>query len=120
MPSFGDPVDFEGIIFPPHAQEKMEERNVDMDGVTKTLYRPDRVYPGNKPGRRVAERDEPGGSMVRVVYVIEDAEEAMEKIWPEQAAAERRTREERGIQYEPHLAAVVVTVIRIKKRRRDR
>lgn len=108
---------FDEVLWSPHASEKMVERSIEAMEVADTLTFPHRLYPGNKPGRRVAERDRPDGSTIRVVYVIEDSNEAFDKIFPGDPATRRRRRAERSLQYEAHLAAVVVTVIRIRKRK---
>jgi hypothetical protein len=108
------PRDFAGVLIPLHAGEKMDERRVDNAQITRTIYNPHRLYPGNKPGRMVAERDdERGRFMVRVVYVVE----AEEKVRPGAAYKARRMSKEQGVEYIPRKTAVVVTVIRIKKRR---
>src|SRR5215211_9481996 len=112
----GNQRDFESIIYPSHAGEKMAERNVSSREVGETLRRPDRTYPGNKPDRIVAERDVEGDFTIRVVYVIEDEIGALNKVDPVRARIRRRIQSELGPEGESRPAAVVVTVIRIKRR----
>lgn len=120
MPSSDSSYDFDEVLWSDHAEEKMTERKVDEMEVVKTLTCPDRLYPGNRLGRWVAERDGPDESTVRVVYVIEDSDEVSGKLFAHSATVQRRRRESRSIEYEAYLAAVVVTVIRIKKRKQKR
>jgi hypothetical protein len=115
------PPDFENVLFPRHTHERMVERRVAQEWVWDTLREPDRIHPGNKPGRMVAEKDvelvDGSEFTLRVVYVIEDEAEALGKIYPAMAQRKRRMWQRLGEEDEPHPAAVVVTVIKIKRRR---
>jgi len=60
------------IDYHPHAQARMAARRIAPRQVARVLAAADRAYPGNQPGRLVAERDTAAGNTLRVVDVERD------------------------------------------------
>jgi hypothetical protein len=124
---------FDMVLPSPHASEQMQERKVSGLDVEETARNPDREYPSpRKPERTVAEKAFPSQAVVRVVYVVEPADEALEKYerameklhpgWRELGEAlDAQLREQLPVQEERERAytvATVITVIRMKRKQR--
>jgi hypothetical protein len=126
---------FDMVLHSPHASEKMRtpERNVLQLDVEETMRNPDREYPSRwRPELTVAEKAFPSQGVVRVVYAVEPADVALEKYarameklhpgWREHSEAlDAQLREKLPVREEPgraYTVATVVTVIRMKRKRR--